>query len=287
MYFLDKKAGKDLQSLVKILTDQYEPSKIICFARLMTHISRETCFAEPVCDPYWHYFLVVGTNETHQEHDIQEYVNNHYQQAGVTILSHHVKKIDEALQRGCRFFTTVWSKGCLLYSEDGNMHLAPVPPPDPSVAVALAEKQFKHRFALAEGFLDSAEGRFLKGHYNICTFLLHQAVEQSAKALIRVFLGYRSEIHSLGRLLNLCYCFSEEPNAIFPRNNDEERQLFQILSKSYSEARYHDDFRVGEEESHQLLVRVEKFIKMTDRLCKEKIGELNAEAELTLEPITL
>lgn len=287
MYFLDKKAGKNLQSLVKLLTEHYKPSKIICFARLMTHINRESCFAEGMSDPYWHYFLLVCSNETNQEHDIQEYVNNHYQEAGVTILCHHVKKVDEALQKGCRFFTTVWRSGCLLYSEDGNMQLVIPRPAEQTIGVALAEKQFKHRFALAEGFFGSAEGRFLHGHYNVCTFLLHQAVEQSTKALIRVFLGYRAEIHSLARLLNLCYCFSEEPNSIFPRNNEEEKQLFQVLSKSYSEARYHDDFRVNEEDAHQLLVRVEKFIRMTERLCKEKIEQLKSEAELSLETVSI
>lgn len=274
-------AGTELQILIKLLTDQFHPDKIICFARVMTNMSSESCFAPELIDPYCHYFLLVTTKETcRREHEIQDFVNTHFKEGGATVLSHSIAGVREAIGKQSRFFSTVLHTGTVLYSADGILQVELPGQIDPAETVAKAEKHFDYRFTLSRGFLESAEERFKHGSFNLCAFMLHQAVEQSCVTMIRVFMGYRSDIHHLGRLLTLCLCFSEKPDAVFPRHNQEEEYLFQVLLRSYSEARYKEDFKVKEEDAKLLYARVRKFLNMAEKLCVEKIAEYKASIEV-------
>jgi HEPN domain-containing protein len=281
-------SGVELQALIKLLADHFHPDKIVCFGCIHANITSENCFAPKLKDTFSHYFLLVTIRETsRREHEMQHFADTHFKDTGVTILCHSTAGVKEAIGKQSRFFNTVWQTGTIMYSSTGILQLEKGVHVDPLTTLAKAEAHFNNRFALSKGFLESAEARFIDGNFNLCVFLLHQVVEQACIAMIRTFMGYHADIHHLGRLLTLCLCFSETPNNIFPRHIEEENHLFQVLLRSYSEARYRDEFKVIQEDARLLLFRSRKFLNIAENLCLEKIKEFKASIQAADLPILL
>lgn len=66
--------------------------------------------------------------------------------------------------------------------------------------------------------------------------------------------------------------FSMELVTIFPQNTDFEKECFNLLCRSYIEARYNKDFKIIREQLEYLLSRAEILKEMTNRLYIEKIA---------------
>ncbi|MBB5645969.1 HEPN domain-containing protein [Pedobacter cryoconitis] len=269
------------KTFVKSLVQKFEPQQVFCFAKKSLLEQSNGCFIDYKTDHSSNYcLLIVTASATRIDHEIQEFANFHYKHGVITILCHGKETILEAIKANNRFFITVYNTGYLLYSHDGMTQ------PDlpvrfiPTQAGIKAKKQLRHRMPLVEGFLTGSHQCLVNQQYNVCTFLLHQAVEQCCIVLIRVHIAYRSEIHNLKRLLNLCNCFSNKPFKMLRSGNAEDERLFEILIKSYSEARYGDHFSVEFEDAQHLYDRITDFVDLAKSMCKEKIQKLENEASL-------
>jgi HEPN domain-containing protein len=169
------------------------------------------------------------------------------------------------------------AKGKHLYTKDGFLNIEPIPQFNPSKSLEKAEKHYSHRIALVQGFWDCARESLSRSDYSITAFLLHQAVEQSCIMLIRVHVGYRSEFHNLHRLLCLCRSFSDAPYHALIGENPTERRLFEILSKSYGQARYSSEFAVNQKDATELFDKVSSFIELAKAMCGNKMETLAGE----------
>jgi len=194
-------------------------------------------------------------------------------------LAHSQETISAALNSNNRFFITVFNEGQLLYNHDGMMERTEDIDFIPTQGAVKAQKHYAHRFPLAIGFLNSAEECLKNQHFNLCTFMAHQVVEQCCIALIRIHLAYRSDIHNLYRLLSLCDSFSSVPSSLLLSGRQDDERLFEIMVKSYSAARYKDRFHVEKVDAEQIIERVSTFLKVVDIMCLEKIESLAAVAE--------
>ena len=85
--------------------------------------------------------------------------------------------------------------------------------------------------------------------------------------------------HVLKFLIEKCKAYTLELAKVFPLDTEEEKHLFELLERSYIEARYNKDYKITSEQLEYLIARVEILKDMTERLCKEKIAEYNAMAE--------
>ena len=267
------------KTFVKSLIQKFEPHQVFCFAKKSLLEQSNGCFIDSGTDHNCHYCLLIVTETTTRiDHEIQEFANVHYKHGVITILCHGKETILEAIKANNKFFTTVYSTGHLLYSHDGMTQQDFPVRFIPTQAGIKAKKQLNHRMPLIEGFLTGANQCLINGQYNVCAFMLHQAVEQCCIVLIRVHMAYRSEIHNLKRLLNLCNCFSNQPFKTLLSGSSEDERLFAILIKSYSEARYGDHFSVESEDAEQLYNRITDFVDLAKIMCKEKIQKLENEA---------
>jgi HEPN domain-containing protein len=222
---------------------------------------------------------MITTEPKRIEHEVQDYVTSHFDEAGVTLIAHGKQSVANAINRGNRFFITVCREGQLLYSADGfSQFTNPFPELNPINTLAKTEKYFYHQYKLVVGFMEAADCCFEAEFYNNCLFLLHQVIEQVCTVLIRVYIGYHSDIHHIGRLLQLCSCFSEIPRSLFPQRTAEEKRLYQLLLKSYSETRYKDDFDACGDDVDQLCTTASNFLEATEKLCISKIKELRLAA---------
>ena len=264
--------GTLLRELVVKITKHYKTEHIICFGSVKETKSIKNCFMDDSALESEHFFLLMITTEvTRIEHQVQDFVNGIFESATVTILVHGIDTVSNALQQGSRFFTTVCRDGLYLYSAcmpDFSPHFIKL---NPLTTFTKAEKHYHHRYSMALGFLEAADNCFEKEYFNNTIFMLHQAVEQSCIAMIRVFLSYRSDIHKLSRLLKLCLCFSSEPRTLFPINTTEEQRLFRLLEKSYSDARYRDEYRILRTDAEIVLRQVRSLLELCEQLCTQRI----------------
>jgi uncharacterized protein len=268
---------QELQHVVSLLIDRYQPDKLICFGSLLNCSDVTSCFMQSQHIQKSHYFLLMVTKENLRiEHDVQDFVSTHYSEATVTIISHGKHIIEEAIAKLSRFFITVYRDGVLLYSADGlPAELQQISLPEINLVQTQqkARKHYNYRWNMASGFLEAAEACWEPGYCNTMVFLLHQAVEQTCICLVRVFLAYRADIHNLDRLLKLCLCFYPELANYFPKNTEEEKRLFNLLNSSYSHARYKDDFDASRDDATILLKQVDEFMILADVLCQNRIAE--------------
>jgi hypothetical protein len=271
--------AKHFKKFLQSLIQKFQPQQIFCFSENIDTVEQNGCFktAETYqkCD---YCLLMVTETVTRIDHDVQDFANNHYKMGKITILCHGQQTIQEAIRKNNRFFITIYKSAKLLYSHDGlqasNSNIRFIP----TQAVAKATKHFTHRIDLANGFLQGAGECLAKQQFTVCSFMLHQVVEQCCIALIRVNIAYRSEIHNLSRMLGLCKSFSEEPYKLFLSGNPEDQRLFDLLVKSYCGARYTSSFSVDHDEATKLYHRVSSFLELTISLCTAHLVKLNDEA---------
>ncbi len=268
-----------LQCLIRSLTEKFQPEKIICFGKRITEHHESGCFLSSLNGYSCHYFLLIVTAATTRiEHEVQDFANAHYKGGKVTILVHGRETIEAAIRDHSRFFNTVYREAKLLYSADGMMQIGSYVQLNPQRTYEKALKHYQHRYHMALGFCEAASVNLDKGHYNNAVFLMHQVVEQACTAIIRVHIAYRSDIHHLGRLLDLCLCFSDEPADLFPRDTPNQERLFSILLRSYSDSRYKDEFKIGEADARLLFERVSDLLELTETLCTAKLKIFHEQA---------
>lgn len=261
----------EFKLLIELLIQRFYPIQILCFAKSSTTYTIRTCFGQAIDSCKEDYFLLLVTKEsTRIEHEIQDFINAHFKYGIVTVLAHGKKSVLNALNTGSRFFTNIYQSGTLLYSSDMMMPTE-ITVPDPDTSSFLIDRShLDHRFLLIEGFLSGARACLSKLQYNACLFMLHQAAEQCCLTLIYVYLGYRSNIHNLRRLLQLCCCFSSEPMKIFLSGTKEDDRLFNILVKSYSQARYSDGFSADKDDVLLLYKRIESLLELIKSMCVKR-----------------
>ncbi len=260
-----------LNAFVKVLVEKFQPMQIYSFCEIVKTDIHSGCFTPQADNNGYHCFLLmVMESPTRNEHEAQDFCRSKFEGGKITILSHSLETITESIKKNNRFFISILNEGKLVYNHTGILVAECNASFDPSQNHEKAKKHYEHRLKLAKGFLHSAEESHLEGHSEVAVFLMHQIVEQSTIALLRVNLAYRSDIHHLGRQLDLCCCFSSEPSDIF-RSTKEDLRLFEILLRSYSQARYNENFIVDYYDAEKLLGKVKDFLSLTERICIEKI----------------
>ncbi len=289
----EQSPAEHFKAFIQSLVEKFKPQKIIKFGRQTLSNEIEGCFANKQVKHSHYCLLMVTEHVTRIDYEVQDYANSHYHDGQITIICHGQDAIKEAIKANSRFFITVSNSGQLLYSNNGYTQFDAETQFIPTGALEKAEKHFFHRIPLADGFLQGARECLQKHHFNICAFMLHQVVEQCCIVLIRIHIAYRSEFHNLHRLLSLCRCFSEEPYKMLLSGSQTDRRLFDILVKSYSQARYADTFFVEQADAEQLYNKVSAFHQLVKCMCKEKMEELsdiafqykqqNAESEVAHE----
>lgn len=276
----DQLQKENFSGFIKELVQKFKPEQIYCFGKSIDLKVNDGCFIEHRSEENYHYFLLMVTESvTRIEHEVQDFANNHYPFGKITILAHGKETIAEAIKANNRFFITIYNDGKLIYSQDGMVQPSQTFSFIPTEGAVKAQKHYNHRIPLATGFLKSAKECLANLHYNLSAFMSHQVVEQCCIALIKVHLGYRSDIHNLYRQLGMCDSFSPAPSSLLLSGREDDKRLFDIMVKSYSAARYKDDFKVDQADAEQIFTRVSTFLKLTEIMCGDKIKSLATIAE--------
>lgn len=264
--------NKELQEIAKALNIQYKIEKIICFAALSSLNTHDTVFATPQAGSTNIYYLLVMTTEvTRIEHTMQDYISKLF--PGAFVIAHGLETVMNLVYKYDTFFLNTCMNGALIYTSDGFTMIPEYDEAKAEKAVSKDKEAFKRIYKLASGFLESAFICLENNFDDNVIFLLHQAVEQGCRALIRLFTGYRSDIHNISRLLDFCKCFSPEPSELFRRHFSNEKHLFKVLATSYSDARYKDNYQVIDHEADLLCTQVKAFLDLIGELAKKETAQ--------------
>ena len=273
----DQDRAEHFRNFLQLLVEKFQPTRIISFGTQTLKNEISGCFASRQFIHQHHCLLVCTESSARIEYEVQDFANTHYHNGQVTILCHGEATVQEGIESNNRFFTTVLAHGKPLYTKDGFFDLEFKASLDPAKSLTKAEKHFFHRTDLAKGFLESAHASLTKGQYNVATFLIHQAVEQSCILLIRVHIDYRSEFHNLHRLLGLTRSFSDIPIELMIGDRPDDKKLFSLLTCSYGKARYAPDFSVAKNDAEELYQKASALFELTKTMCATKMEAMATE----------
>jgi HEPN domain-containing protein len=276
---------KQLVLLVTGIVKAVSPEKIICFGSRTTIAKNWSCFMVGGCceeNMSTSYDLLIVTNNDEKRTDDE--IIQMIEQLGeplslrVNSIVHKLFSVNEALQKGSIFFSSLYCNGALLYNGDGLSFTNPMEELSLDTLKSRIEKNWNKGFVIAQRFYQTATHCLSNGWYELCLFMLHQAAQHCCMALLRAFMGYRSKTHNLGRLLTMIENFSLAPAAIFPRVTKEENELFDLLRKAYSDARYNEDYTVTAEKAIILTDRIRELLVLAEQLCNQKLDTLDKES---------
>ena len=191
------------------------------------------------------------------------------------IIHHSIGFVNKKLEKNSYFFLDILKEGILLY-DSGNYQLAQPKELNPAERKAKAQEEFEHWFESANDFLFQYENAFRAEKWNNAAFQLHQATERYYAAILLVFTDYKPRTHDIEDLGQQAGKLHPAFLAVFPTKTEEEKQLFELLKKSYIDARYTKNFKIEKKELEYLAGRVIKLQKLTREICKEKIKSFTA-----------
>ncbi len=171
------------------------------------------------------------------------------------------------------FYVDMVEDGVLLYKAPDQT--TPVVPPvgslPPEKVLALAEGYFKEKTKRATDFMRSANHDYNDESFTMCAFHLHQAAENLLHCTELVFTLYAPKIHELDKIYDTAIKFNTRLPAVFPRDTEDEKRLFDLLRRAYVEGRYNPGFEITREDLDALIPRVEQLRDVTRLICTERI----------------
>jgi len=199
-------------------------------------------------------------------------------EALVSLIGHDIKFVNTEIRAGSYFFGDIRNEGIALF--DARMFTLATPK-EASAAERLerAERNFAYWFESADGFLRGWSFYVGEGLNSHAAFLLHQAAERLYTTASMVFTGYKRKAHDLAKLDEEAAPLHPDLRHVLPRTTPEDEHLFDLLRRAYIDARYVKSYRITAEELAALGERVRGFAAVVERVCREKIASLRADAE--------
>ena len=205
--------------------------------------------------------------------DLEAQLRDHREITKTNIIHHSIGFVNDRIEKQNYFFLDILNEGIVLH-DSGNCELSEPKVLSPTERQTKAQEEFDHWFNSANEFLDDFLSNYDRGRYNKASFELHQAVERYYAAILLVFTDYKPRTHDIEDMGQQASKQHSDFLQIFPQSTDEQKRLFELLKKSYIEARYSKSFAVEKSELDYLSERVQLLKELTERICKEKIEEL-------------
>ncbi len=188
----------------------------------------------------------------------------------LSIIMHSVDELKEAIISGSYFFTDIKKEGILLHSSR-RFRLPAVKKLSAKERKVKAGANFKNWFESANEFFELYQIALKKLYYNNAAFQLHQATERFYHTILLVFTDYKPKLHDLEGLGVQVDRLSSKLKNTFPKETKEEKRLFELLKRAYTEARYNMTYKITKKELKYLAGKVTTLRNLTEKICKAKI----------------
>lgn len=190
----------------------------------------------------------------------------------IEFINENIDDLNKAIGKGRYFYTDIKKEGVMLY-DSGKYKLARRKRLNYVEIKALAEEYFSEKYNNADEFLLGAHFYKEQGLYKKTAFMLHQACENFLRSVVLTSTLYSPKEHNLKNLIGTAKTHALEISVVFPRDTEEEKRLFQLLSNSYIQARYNPHFVVTQTDVDALMPKVEQLRDITRQCCETRIKE--------------
>jgi POT family proton-dependent oligopeptide transporter len=127
-------------------------------------------------------------------------------------------------------------------------------------------------------FLDSTKNNIKDASARLAmvAFQLHQATEQFYHCCLLALAGHRPRFHKLEALNSLLCSHLNQFSDIFPANNREQKECFELLENAYL-ARYTSRYKINTKQLNYLITRVEVLKDLTKEICEKRSHNVEIE----------
>jgi HEPN domain-containing protein len=266
---------QELEAVKRTIVQAVRPEKIILFGIFSVEADTRSFSGRlPPGLGAYDLLVVTGPGDRRSDYELQDIIESRCRDsAAVTVLVHDIGYVNRRIAEGQYFFTQIRREAILLY-DAGRTPLSKLSECDLAQVREIAERDFDRWRRQSRAFFRSAEFNLDAGEWKIVLFMLHQAAEQIYQAILLAFTGYKPTTHNLDKLRRYTNRFSVELVWLFPRNSDEEDRLFRLLLSGYVDARYKEDFVVGEADARLLTGRVGQLLEIAERVCGNRLLSL-------------
>lgn len=189
----------------------------------------------------------------------------------IQFIDHDIEFLNKALYERRYFFTDIRKQGIVLY-DSGEYKLVRRRKLNYEEKRDMAQEYYDLHLEWADAFLRSAEHGY-NDKSKLTSFFLHQACEHLYHAILLTFTLYIDKEHDLEKLSAKAKSYVPEILKVFPRDTDEEKRIFKLLTDAYVQARYNPRFVVTKEDIEFARPKVELLRGTTKKFCEEKIAK--------------
>ncbi|MBN9379944.1 MAG: HEPN domain-containing protein [Chitinophagaceae bacterium] len=267
-----------LAEVVNKIVSAVQPEKIICYGLRSVHYQDWGCFLDEgvIRDTYrlkLDLLIIAPVTKGQLEQDISFAAEQQCKPlADVHCITHKIHSVNENLTKGNPFFCALYNKGLLIYDAGQTALDTPGLSVGTSLERNILEVIWSRWYGLAQHFYKSAVDSQDFERPDLTAFMLHQAMEHTCGALIRIFTGYRPNTHNLSRLLMMVENFTDQFTRIFPKGTKQEEDLYSVLQHGYLDARYKDEYIVPIGILDILIQRVQEAQAVAAILYQEKLS---------------
>ena len=194
------------------------------------------------------------------------------------IINESISKFNNALSEGRYFYVDILTEGIVLY-DSGECQLATPRELNYSEILQMAKEYYKDKLHKVKRHYEYFKLDYSDKEYTYSTYNLHQVVEHLLKAIPLVFILYGHKEHVLKLLIEKCKAYTLELAKVFPCDTDEEKHLFELLERSYIEARYNDKFVVPKEVVDALVPKVNLLFNIVEEVCRKQFDYYKQQIE--------
>jgi HEPN domain-containing protein/predicted nucleotidyltransferase len=213
---------------------------------------------------------VITALDTNLWHEIGEKCRNLKLSADPRILTHDITELNNKLSVGQYFYTDIAKEGIMIFDKK-NFAFADRRKLSDDEAKEFRKEYFEHWFGMANDFFRGFRFYFKDNKLGISAFHLHQSAEHAYKAILLVFTLYNPNEHFLAILGKECKEYFPQLQNLFPKETEEQKERFKLLEYAYIGGRYDPKYKISKEDLEILEKYVEELLKLTEKICKEKI----------------
>jgi predicted nucleotidyltransferase/HEPN domain-containing protein len=200
----------------------------------------------------------------------------------VSLILENISTVNEALRQRNSFYCDVLAEGHILYdSKKLNIDTKPKPL-TPAEKKRNAQEYFdvwtERATSALEGYNDYIKKYDEKQkniYLNWAAFMLHQATEAYFYSILLVHTGYKPKTHDLAELNRKVLALDRTFTIVFPHKTAEQKQLFELLRKAYTEARFKSTYQVNQNQLQQMQQAVTILGNLNKDICRQKIMGMN------------
>jgi HEPN domain-containing protein len=221
--------------------------------------------------PQFDFLVLLPKNAKYSYSDYLAQVQAKCSEIGsVLIWCNKINEVYKQLREGHIFYSAVCTDGLIVY-DNKRLPLPEKAVIDITAIKVKARNIFIDAFHNAKSYLDGAEYFATSNQYKQAAFLLHQTTEHGLRALLASLTALTSYGHNLKSLIrHSCFC-APDLDAIFPKNTDVEKELFNLLNSAYVSARYGPYYEISQEQVMLLLDRVNSLLTQTEQSFEERL----------------